>query len=119
MKMRKTHRQPLSEPALALLRDMQALTGTQRYVLGWANDKPLSENAMLYAVKRFDPDITVHGFRACLGSWMAENKVRKIVADFIHAHQPKSLDAAYQRSDLLEERREVLEKWGRYVTGQN
>lgn len=47
---------------------------------------------------------------------MAENGVRKDVTDFIKAHQPKSLDAAYQRSDLLEERREVLERWVRYVT---
>lgn len=116
MKTRKTHRQPLSGPALALLKDMQPLSGHRRFVLGWNNDKPLSENAMLYAVKRFDPTITVHGFRACLGSWMAENGVRKIVADFIHAHQPKSLDAAYQRSDLLDERREVLERWAQYVT---
>jgi integrase len=116
MKMRKTHRQPLSTAALALLKEMQPLSGNRRFVLGWTNDKPLSENAMLYAVKRFDPNITVHGFRACLGSWMAENGVRKIVADFIHAHQQKSLDAAYQRSDLLEERREVLERWAQYVT---
>jgi integrase len=116
MKMRKAHRQPLSELALALIRGIQPLTGDQRYVLGWKGDKPLSENAMLYALKRFDPNITVHGFRACLGSWMAENGVRKVVADYIKAHQPKSLDAAYQRSDLLEERREVLERWASYVT---
>ena len=116
MKMRKAHRQPLTTTALGLLEQMRAVSGNQKYVLAWGNDKPLSENAMLFAVKRFDPNITVHGFRACLGSWMAENGVRKVVADFIHAHQPKSLDAAYQRSDLLEERREVLERWGRYVT---
>ena len=39
------------------------------------------------------------------------------VADFILAHQQKSLDAAYQRSDLLDERRDVLERWAQYVTG--
>jgi integrase len=116
MKMRKAHRQPLTTTALGLLEQMRAVSGNQSYVFAWGNDKPLSENAMLFAVKRFDPNVTVHGFRACLGSWMAENGVRKVVADFIHAHQPKSLDAAYQRSDLLEERREVLERWGRYVT---
>ena len=91
------------------------MTGHGRFVLGNAKDKPMSENAMLYALKRFD-DVTVHGFRASLGSWMEENGVRKAVADFVKAHQPKYLDAAYQRSDLLEERREVLQRWADYVT---
>jgi hypothetical protein len=48
---------------------------------------------------------------------MAENGVRKPVADFILAHQQKSLDAAYQRSDLLDERRDILERRAQYVTG--
>jgi hypothetical protein len=47
---------------------------------------------------------------------MAENGVRQPVADFILAHQQKSLDAAYQRSDLLDERRDVLGRWAQYVT---
>lgn len=50
---------------------------------------------------------------------MSETGVRKVVMDFIHAQQSKSLAAAYQRSDLLEKRREVLEKWGRYVEGKD
>ena len=115
MKKRKTHRQPLSKQAIALLLEARALTGEDRFVLGNAQGKPMSENAMLYALKRFD-DVTVHGFRATLGSWMEENGVRKSVADFVKAHQPKALDAAYQRADLLEERREVLQRWADYVT---
>jgi integrase len=71
---------------------------------------------MIAAIKQFDPTLTVHGLRACLGSWMAETGIRKPVADFVLAHQQASLDAAYQRSDLLEERREVLERWAQYVT---
>ena len=76
----------------------------------------MSENAMLYALKRFG-DFTTHGLRASLGSWCSENGVSKAVSDHIKAHQPKYLDAAYDRVDLLEERREVLQKWADYVTG--
>lgn len=119
MKMRKAHRQPLPELTIKLIRAIQPLTGQQRYVLGRTHDKPLSKNTMYLALKSFDSNITVHGFRATLGSWMAENGVRKDVTEFIKAHQPKSIDAAYQRSDLLEERREVLERWAQYVTGKN
>lgn len=116
MKMRKEHRQPLSDQVIELLRELKATSGDRRYVLGNNKDKAMSENAMLYAMKDF-ANVTVHGLRATLGSWMAENGVRKIVADFVKAHQAKSLDAAYQRSDLLEERREVLQRWADYVTG--
>ena len=114
MKKRKEHRQPLTEPVLTMLKQMKEMKGNQRYVLA-NNDKPLSENAMLYAVKRFD-DITVHGFRATCGTWCEENGVDKEISKFIKAHQPDYLDAAYQRSDLLEQRREALQSWADYVT---
>jgi integrase len=113
MKTRKAHRQPLSTAAVQTIMAIQPLTGEGRYVLG---KKPPHENLMHLAIKQFDQTITVHGLRACLGSWMAENNVRPKVADFVLAHQQAALDAAYQRSDLLEERREVLERWAQYVT---
>jgi integrase len=114
MKTRKMHRQPLSLAAVSGIEGIRPLTAGGQYVLG---PKPPHENLMLVVVKEFDPTLTVHGFRACLGSWMAENGVRKPVADFILAHQQKSLDAAYQRSDLLDERRDILERRAQYVTG--
>lgn len=113
MKTRKAHRQPLSMAALAVIAGLRPLTEGGRYVLG---RKPPHENLLFNAIKQFDQNLTVHGLRACLGSWMAETGVRKPVADFVLAHQQASLDAAYQRSDLLEERREVLERWAKYVT---
>ncbi|EKX55900.1 site-specific recombinase, phage integrase family protein [Rhodobacter sp. AKP1] len=116
MKKRKAHRQPLPDQALAKLKLVSEVgRAASGYVFDSGSGKPLSENAMLYALKRFD-DITTHGFRATLGSWCAENGVDKQVADYIKAHQPKYLDAAYQRSDLLEERRGVLQRWADYVS---
>jgi integrase len=113
MKTRKAHRQPLSQAALAAIASLRPLTEGGLYVLG---RKPPHKNILFNAIKQFDRTLTVHGLRACLGSWMAETGVRKPVADFVLAHQQASLDAAYQRSDLLEERREVLERWAQYVT---
>jgi integrase len=115
MKKRKAHRQPLSRQALEKLHLLRDLGQTDSFVFDAGNGKPMSENTMLYAVKRFD-DITTHGFRATLGSWCAENGVSKQVSDLIKAHQPKYLDAAYNRVDLLEERRKVLQDWADYVT---
>ncbi len=114
MKMRKAHRQPISSHLNAVFEGLRMFNDRYEYVLGQA---PLSQTRMIYAIKEFEPDLTIHGLRATLGSWMSEQGVRKPVADHMLAHQPKALDAAYQRSDLLEERRDVLEKWGGYVTG--
>jgi len=117
MKKRKVHRQPLPSQAVALLLPLRDLSDGNGYVLGNASGKPMSENTMLYALKRFG-DITTHGLRATLGSWCTEQGVDKRVADFIKSHQPKYLDAAYSRTDLLEERRIVLQRWADYVTGE-
>ena len=115
MKKRKVHRQPLPRQAIEKLQMLMDLGGKDGYVLDAGRGKPISENAMLYAIKRYS-DITIHGFRATLGSWCAENGVDKRVSDLIKAHQPKYLDAAYNREDLLEERRRVLQAWADYVT---
>ena len=115
MKKRKPHRQPLSRQAIEKLEYISQLTGNQEFVLSNANGKIMSENAMLYALKRFG-DYTTHGLRASLSSWCAENGVSKAVSDHIKAHQPKYLDAAYDRVDLLADRRAVLQKWADYVT---
>ena len=50
------------------------------------------------------------GFVRC-GTWCEENGVDKEISKFIKAHQPDYLDAAYQHSDLLEQRREALQRW--------
>jgi hypothetical protein len=34
----------------------------------------------------------------------------------LKAHQPKYLDAAYNRLDMLEERRLILQRWADFVT---
>ena len=116
MKKRKAHRQPLPLQAQEMLKFIKQFSSTFELVLANDNGKPLSEITVLYALKRFE-NITTHGFRATLGSWCAENGVSKEVSNHIKAHQPKYLDSAYQRSDLLEERRVVLQKWADFITG--
>ena len=60
---------------------------------------------------------TVHGFRSSARSWMAESGVPSKVAEACLAHVPRSrVVQAYQRSDLLERRAEVMQAWCDYVT---
>ena len=113
--MRKEHRQPITEPIFQMLQRMKEQRGNQRYILE-NGGKPLSENAMLYAVKRFDK-ITVHGFRSTFREWAAHQGCYDHDAiEFSLAHKlPDPTKAAYLRSDLLDKRRSLMDDWGGYV----
>lgn len=57
-------------------------------------------------------DATMHGFRSTFRDWCAENGVPDILAEKSMMHQTgNAVVQAYQRSDLLEQRREVMQKW--------
>ena len=116
MKKRKAHRQPLPYQLLSILKTLKDASSGKGYVLGNDDGGTISDGAMLNAIKRFD-DITTHGFRATLGTWCTDNKVDPKVSSFIKSHQPKYLDAAYSHTDMLEERRDVLQRWADFVTG--
>ena len=56
--------------------------------------------------------VTVHGIRSTFRDWCAETGVPDAVAEKCLGHQwGNEVTRAYYRSDLLEERRAVLEKW--------
>jgi hypothetical protein len=101
---------------LSILKTLKDASSGKGYVLGNDDGGTISDGAMLNAIKRFD-DITTHGFRATLGTWCTDNKVDPKVSSFIKSHQPKYLDAAYSHTDMLEERRDVLQRWADFVTG--
>ena len=53
-----------------------------------------------------------HGFRKSLRTWCAENEVSSDVAAYcLDHHAIKTADDYYQKSDLLELRRPVMQKW--------
>ena len=59
---------------------------------------------------------TLHGFRSSARSWMAESGVPAEVAEACLAHVPRSqVVQAYQRSDLLARRAQVLQAWSDYI----
>lgn len=69
MKMREPHLVPLSNQAVRILREFQALTGKGHYVFPGArtNGRPMSDNAVLAALRRMGfakDEMSGHGFRA-------------------------------------------------------
>ena len=59
---------------------------------------------------------TVHGFRASFRNWASENSFARDLAEraLSHAITSKS-EAAYHRTDLLEQRRIMMEQWSQLL----
>jgi integrase len=119
MKGGEIHRVPLTDEMLAIIEPLRAMQSD--YVFeGQKRHKPLSNMAMLMLLRRMEVEgVTVHGFRSTFRDWASEaaNAPRE-VAEMSLAHKVGSdVERAYARSDLLEKRRQLIERWSRYVCG--
>ncbi len=116
MKAHVEHRVPLSVRALALLRDMPRMEGSD--AVFWGMRKPtISNMAMLELLRGMRPGLTVHGFRSSFRDWAAENTTFPAeVVEMALAHTiGNQVEAAYRRGDLLEKRREMMQAWADYL----
>ena len=108
---------PLSTGALSVLDRARALSPESSLVFPSRTGGLLPRNASGRVLRRAGVASTVHGFRSSARSWMAESGVPAEVAEACLAHVPRSqVVQAYQRSDLLQRRAEVLQDWSEYVT---
>jgi len=114
------HRVPLSAEMLVILENMQSLKST--YVFeGQKRHKPLSNMSMSMLLRRMGvDDVTVHGFRSSFRDWAGEAvKARREVSELALAHRIGNVvEQAYARSDLLEERRVLMDRWSDFLTGR-
>ena len=113
----KEHRVPLSSRACEILREAQ--TGREAaLVFPSARGKALSDATISKLVRENGINGVPHAIaRACFRSWCADVNVSREVAEACLAHVVKGVEASYQRSDLFERRRSVMQKWSDYVTG--
>jgi integrase len=116
MKAGREHRVPLSDRALAILREMQPHRQAEDAFVfpGGKNRRPLSNMAFLMLLRRMGRgDVTVHGFRSSFRDWAAERtKFPAEVAEMALAHTVSDKTvAAYNRSDLYERRRRLMAAW--------
>ncbi|PTR14514.1 MULTISPECIES: tyrosine-type recombinase/integrase [unclassified Nitrosospira] len=116
------HSVPLADRAVAMLRDLYALTGHGHYVFpGRDPKKPMSDAAVNAALRRMGYDtkteITGHGFRAMARTILAEELHQKPeVIEHQLAHKvPDTLGTAYNRTKFLKERREMMQLWADYL----
>lgn len=122
MKMREPHLVPLSTQAIAILQELNAVTGGGRYVFPGArtNGRPMSDNAILAALRRMGfakEEMSGHGFRAMARTILDE--VLGVRPDFIEhqlAHAVRDPNGrAYNRTAHLAERRKMMQQWSDYL----
>ncbi|RQR73755.1 MULTISPECIES: phage integrase central domain-containing protein [unclassified Burkholderia] len=121
-KTRTEHLVPLPGQAVALLRELHALTGKGRYVFpGRDPHKPMSGAAVNAALRRLGYDtkseITGHGFRAMARTILHEElHFKPEVIEHQLAHKvPDALGTAYNRTRFLTERRAMMQQWADYL----
>jgi len=124
MKMKADHLVPLSRQAIAILKELQPLTGNSKYAFPSTRSysRCMSDNTINAAFRRmgFDGDtITGHGFRATARTILDEVLHQRV--DFIEhqlAHAVKDPNGrAYNRTAHLVERRKMMQVWADYLDG--
>jgi len=121
-KTKSEHSVPLSSQAVAILKDLHALTGHCPYVFpGRDPQKPMSEAAINAALRRMGYDtkteITGHGFRAMARTILHEELHQKPeVIEHQLAHKvPDANGTAYNRTKFLKDRKAMMQLWADYL----
>ena len=122
MKAAVEHRVPLSARCLKILEAARAQSDGGPFVFpGRKPQKPLSNMVFLMALRRMGHShLTAHGFRSTFRDWAAEktNQPRAVCdAALAHALKDKT-EAAYNRTDLFDRRRDLMNLWTRFATSK-
>ena len=117
MKARKEHRVPLSGRAVEILREAEAVRKNDYIFASLTSGRPLSNNTLAKLLKGLGIPGTVHGLRSSFRDWASETtNTPHAVMEAALAHVIKNrAEAAYARSDLLEQRRVLMESWADYL----
>ena len=122
------HRVPLSSRCLAILEQAQALSTGSPYVFpNPRTQQPFSNMGFLMMTRRMTDEgvfassrpYVPHGFRSSFRDWAEEQQthVAHEVKEAVLAHKSQSkTEAAYNRTDLFDQRRGLMEAWARFAT---
>lgn len=126
MKAKMQHRIPLAPSAVALLKSVQGLELHETLVFptprteGMFSDMVLSSFLRRVKAGSDSPDrvATAHGFRSSFRDWCSEHGYPRDLAERALAHTVENkVEAAYHRTDLLEQRRPMMQAWSDFCTG--
>lgn len=122
-KAKREHRVPLAPRTVAILKSLEPMDGSTQ-IFPSPKGKALSDMALSQLMRgmkergEFEGDAVPHGFRSTFRDWAAEqtnypDEIRKAASMHTVGDQVKE---AYQRSDLLEKRRQLMNDWAAYCS---
>jgi len=125
-KIKVEHRVPLSADAIKLLKKLPKLHETDLIFPG-QKQKPLSDMALSQLMRgmcergELKQHAVPHGLRSSFRDWAADltsypDEIRKAASGHAVGDAVKS---AYQRTDLLEKRRHLMEDWSKFLRSSN
>lgn len=124
MKVREEHVVPPPTQAVAILRDLQPLTGRGRYCFASLRtaEPRMSGNTVNAALRRMGYDkitMTGHGFHALASTRLNEVGWAPDVIEHQLAHTERNkVRAVYNRVRYMDERRKMMQAWTDYLDGR-
>ena len=126
MKTRVRHRVPLSTQAMSLLECQAKFGDGNGWIFSRTGASPVSDMTMAKVLRdnRVHSDVdgryaTAHGFRSSFRDWASENGYARDLAEKSLAHTVRNqTEAAYHRTDLLEQRRGMMQTWSDFCMQQ-
>lgn len=113
---------PLSTQAVAILRELEPLTGDGRYVFPSerTRERPMSENTVNAGLRRMgynNDEMTGHGFRSMASTLLNEQRWHPdaIERQLAHAEENETR-GAYNYAEHLPERRRMMQSWADYLS---
>ena len=131
MKASRSHKVPLSNQAVNILEAVKRMPNpdadpddfhttieiTTGHVFRMPDGKTLSENAFINRCRKDNIGCVPHGFRSSFRDWAAEESGatwESIEMSLAHA-VGTTVSQAYFRTDLIEERRQLMQKWADFI----
>lgn len=118
MKAGKAHEVPLTDRAIQILKDQEAVRTSDLIFEGERVGRPISDTAMVKVFRAAGAgDATLHGLRSSLRDWAGdETDYPRDVAEAALAHTVKDkTEAAYRRGTALAKRRAMMDEWEAYL----
>lgn len=124
MKMKEHHRVALSSQAVATLTALKAAGLHESLVFPSPRGKVLSDMTLTAFLRRAKAAsdtpgrvATAHGFRSSFRDWASERGYARDLAERALAHAVSNkVEAAYHRTDLLEQRRPLMQAWADHLS---
>ena len=121
MKAGREHRVPLSKEAAELLQSLprfEPAEGEPDLIFPGRTGKALSDMSLTAVLRRMKVEAVPHGFRSSFADWSAEATTYPVeLREMALAHTlGDKTREAYQRTDLMERRRQMMNDWARYAT---